>query len=472
DVTITLCGHAAMAGRVVHADTGEPITDAELFLAHSHIDNVVPEMLAESRSVGRLSDLEGRFELSRLDVGDVTVIAKASGFEPGLTNGLVLVEHETLTDVEIRLSPSDEEPITGRVCDAEGNPIPRASVYVEESLDMRVMDRNVATTTDADGAFTIEDPWGNAQFVSVWHPGYAPASTYAAQGGTVVLEPEARVEGIVLDGNMPVAGMGIQVHLRRQLPVSLMYFATTDTRGVFSIGDLPSGTLDINTTLSPDYPGFVCRTVDAIAGQTTHIVLRFERGTSRLEGRITYHGKVAPGEVELCFSTPSGEQKHRTDLEPDGSYELTDLPSGEARLRYRPWKAHSKYRSLTIEEGVSMRLDIDFSGQGCIRGRVSGIRSDDGCLASVWVFPLHVDLFQPSGEVRSCAAVFSELKVGYADCQTDGSFMVSDLEPGTYNLLVVHDTMGWMGFYPENQYISSVVTIEGNETVTANFDFR
>jgi hypothetical protein len=133
-------GTASIAGRVVTADGGRP-------MRRVRVQAAAPE-LRDGRSA--LTDDQGRYQITGLPAGRYTVIASKAGYlslaygqrrplQPGTP--IALRDAEALKSIDLVLPRGSV--ITGRVLDAEGEPLVRASVralrYVMQQGEKRLV---------------------------------------------------------------------------------------------------------------------------------------------------------------------------------------------------------------------------------------------------------------------------------------------------------------------------------------------
>jgi len=132
---------------------------------------------------------------------------------------------------------------------------------------------------------------------------------------------------------------------------------------------------------------------------------------------------------------------------------VTDPETGRSVVRHA---------SVRLEDGETVRLDIEIGGSASIRGSVS---SPSG-------YPMtEVLVRDPSvAEPITAENISSRLRLalGITHCGTDGSYEILDLEAGTYNVTAI--CMGESFISPRSIWqASQIVTLEEGQTLELDF---
>jgi len=469
NIEIVLQGRASVEGRVVRADTGEPVREFELFLLIGGATKVTPRLFMNRQSV---RDPEGRFSRT-VPAGTVTLTARAPGLAPSF-QVLSLAEHETETDIELYLEPSEQ--LEGKVVNGAGEPVSDAWIFLDsippqESYDI-TKTRSVARTA-SDGSFSIDSLPPETELIVAAHRGYAPGATPVSEHIVIVLPSAGTLEGTITRGGMPLPDADVHIHPDdRYLPY--MHFVTTDD-GAYRFEGLAPGTV----RLSANTRGRFSLSKDAVieSGQTTAVDLDFSPGSSVVEGYITVEGEpVQRAAIQLWVSGEPEEVTCRGRVDLEGFYRFRDVPAGWARVMAQVadettedigynWP-RTRFVEFEIGDRETVRQDIDFFGQSSIMGQVLGL--DEGLSSTVLVF---------HGEVAIPAQFDSEVYLGLishmvrqTECTENGSFEVSRLEPGTYTVLATAMPVGSRDF-SQMLFASTLVEIQSAESVRAEFNF-
>jgi peroxiredoxin len=174
-------------GTVVGPD-GRPVPDAAVLYG--------PENSQAVHSIPPLrTDAHGRFTLG-IAPGAISVLtARCAGFGPALQTIRVGTEPQHVT---LALQPPRS--VGGRVVDAAGSPIARATLSVRSWRGLETLEQEV--TTDADGRFLWKDAPGDEVRVDVYAKGYVRRSEVPMVAGApnrIVMSSPTTVKGTVVD---------------------------------------------------------------------------------------------------------------------------------------------------------------------------------------------------------------------------------------------------------------------------------
>jgi hypothetical protein len=397
-------GSVRLTGRVIAADTGDPLRGATVTVS------------AAGRSVGVASaDHEGRFEFWNLPAVSLSVSASKSGFISSslgvATRGLPEGGAMNSRSVEIRLVRAAA--IAGRVFDTFGDPTPDAVVQAFRVIyplpGQRAIDTQRQATTNDLGEYRLYGLPAGTYYVAVrgtFYPGTAlgtDALAIVVQGGDQALGTDirllsaqmSRVSGRVVDANgRPVPSRSAVLN-----PLQLdggglaqRKEALVDGRGEFVFNSVPPGAYRIDVirvpflvdsgrsgsvptyTSVPRDTGSALVTVPA-EGTIGDVVIQLTPGRE-LRGRVLIDGAIPSVEGLRMTSTQMGLENvfgvifsygATALVGPDGSFLLrglggaqglgiTGLPAGAALLRI-----------------VAHGLDITDDGVDMDRGDVVGV---------------------------------------------------------------------------------------------------
>ncbi|RKG98157.1 MSCRAMM family protein, partial [Corallococcus carmarthensis] len=277
---------------------------------------------------------DGTFTLEGLPGGKVTLWAlgpQGAGLQEDVVTGT--------QDVTLELEPS--HPLTGRVVDEDGAPLPNTRVTVLHTGTARYFE----TKTGADGRFSVGPlPDNDTYGLLAAHPGRLTEWKQELAAGPmvedVVLFAPRRIVGTVVDGEQPVAGATVTELDGERV-------ATTDAQGRFTFDGLSPD----DYTLEAEQGGLLAResvtlTEDQREAQvtlrlgTTFFVEATVRDTA---GKPVAHAEVnadLPSEIAEHYGSPIFQSLGGTDA--------------DGRVRLGPLQA----RSYTFQVVADRLLDL------------------------------------------------------------------------------------------------------------------
>lgn len=244
---------AALAGMVVDAQTGEPLTDAFVYAARA----------GKERSLGANAQTEadGRFRFE-LAPAEYELRIEADGYAS--TRRQVTLGEAGLADLRIALAHGFE--IRGRVLDDTGHPVGGVAVDAARSGNPS---GGAHGTSLPDGSFVVRGlPEGRYQLWAASRLGgfaLVPDVSTAAEVVELRLETGGRIRLTARSpAGAPVQGASIAGVRVSGVPVPLLSFAATDVHGALMV-PAPAGTVEVQLTAGAS-SGTV--TVDVPAGGT------------------------------------------------------------------------------------------------------------------------------------------------------------------------------------------------------------
>lgn len=370
------------------------------------------------------SGSEGRFALDDLADGEWTVVATRAS---EVATREIRIGGKS-APAAIRLELGFGVVVAGTVRDDRGRPIADARVS-HSSADWRSGNGYGEVRTDAEGRFRTRPlAPGRYEFE-------ATATGYAASDGipqTVAetatefdfrLEPEASARGVVLDpAGRPLRDATVELW-RGEERRRRTSRATTLADGRFTVHGLRPGPHRGKV----EHERFKPATIEAVLpGGEIRVTL--EDGI-RLTGRVLGHGEApvegASVEALLEEATRSGEllpaREVRTDSQ--GRFALSGLVEGKYVVSAKKGSLRSR-RELSVTSASPAPLELRLGGGLSIRGRVV-----DGSGRPVVGATVMAAL--PPG----ARAVMEENLGQQSETGSDGTFVVSGLEPGDYVLI-------------------------------------
>ncbi len=344
-------------------------------------------------------------------------------------------------ETEAKLTLVAGAPVVGRVVDPSGSPIAGARVRFSGASDwsQQGSDRHDAALTDKQGGFEIAAmPAGTFRFVAS-HPAYAPGSspmitldgTTRRDAITITLAPGAKVRGRVVDAaKQGVASarvrIGVQAANSRAMVFEAPRQAYTDDTGAFEIVGLPR------------------RGLSAVA--------MHETGASSTKDLDTSSGDVTNFELVLDVTGTIAGVVVDPDGQPLEGIQVTAGPSfrdNRASVDFSQWRLRGFPQGLTDPSGAFRLTGLapgaySISASKSARPRMMFGAGPDGVTASTGDTNVKLVL-PPSGAVKGKVQLVdgsspSMFTVGVAMTSRpgnpDGSFLLDDLAPQTYELTV------------------------------------
>jgi RNA polymerase sigma factor (sigma-70 family) len=206
EIDFALVPAAAIVGRVVRDETGEPLAKAHVFVASG------PWGIERSAWRGTFTGDDGQFRIDEVAPGRHRVFARAEGMvETSRATPVVVEAGQISEELVIRLGAGSL--VRGVVLEG-GEPVAGARVATQ-ALEGR--SRSRVAVSQEDGTFVLEGvPRGEVRFTASPYDVVSPASfrVEKAEHDGVVLEVEAlgAIVGQVVRGRRPVPGAFINIH--------------------------------------------------------------------------------------------------------------------------------------------------------------------------------------------------------------------------------------------------------------------
>ena len=361
DVSIVLKDLVTVRGRVLRADSGEPIPVFEASFINGQAGRMKPDLFMNAR---RIEDPLGCFSFENVYAEPVVVSARAPGFAPAFVN-LTSTAREAVSEVTLRLEPM--EPIRGKVVGPAGEPVAGAVVFLDGGAQgLTQLEREPLARSAADGSFTIDSWSPENRVVGAYYPGYAPAGAPIADEVRIVLEASGQLEGTVVCEGVPVAEGSViaRADAERQLP----YLRGPVNEGRYALSNVPPGTVTVTVRAGRGAERrSLSREATVRAGQSTRMDFSFPAGTASVSGVVTRGGVACErAYVRLSIATEAGEEVRGTVVNGDGSFRLEGLPSGRAELVVTQYDAVTNREigkleiQLDITENAAVVRDLDF----------------------------------------------------------------------------------------------------------------
>ncbi len=402
----------AVGGRVyievVTQGSGAPVAGAEVSTDHGHQE---------------VTDAQG-LALLRGARGTLRLWVRAPKFAS--LNTMVTVPDAPGSEEKIRVTMIEGAPLAGRVVDEKGQPVANARVYSQNPLELYEQAHGAdAVISDADGKFGFEVvPAGTYEFVAE-HPDYGPGTSgpLKTDGKTspqvqIVMSTGALITGSVVDSaGAPVPNASVRVQV--EIPSDKMRSgdggeSRTGEDGTFEVRGLARKVMMVQAA-SADATSEPAR-VDLASGDARNLVLKLG-GNSFIRGTVVdANGQPIP-DVKVV-AMPEGNEPGglhgfaESTTDGAGAFDLKPLARGPYQVGVE--KGPGELRGGVSAQTGANNVRIVLKADGAVTGQVQ--LASGGAPGS-----FSVELNVPPGKL------FSE---------GQGSFLVSDVAEGTYDVVI------------------------------------
>lgn len=422
-----------VTGKVIDGTTNQPLSK-------------VTVVLVSDATVKAVTDVSGKFTLSKVPAGGQNISFSLSGY---MTTTIPVTSLAgSIKDIGTSsLYPmSTAGIIRGSVTDvSNGEPLANAVIEVKGSFTGTV-------STGADGSFVIGNVIPGALTLTASKEGYIPVSNTGtiSPGEVLFFYPQlmplstqpatGSATGKVVDAVTRQPLSGVSVTLQDDASIS----ALTDSAGNFTMTNIPMGAQSFIFS----YAGYASATVSVaiIAGSVADL------------GTVPLSSNVTPGTIKGVVKDAATGQplngvsvalqsnpNRKTMTDPTGSYTLSDIPPGLQKITYSLSGYSDMSATVNIPAGFILDLGVlpltSNPSVGVMKGTVTD--ADNG---------------QPlEGVTIAVAGAFT----GSTATGTDGGFLIGNITPGFITF-----TASKPGYY----------SLNGSLTVTAGevsfFDFQ
>lgn len=402
DVTVRLSRSFKLVGKVIDAETKEPIKAFRIM--RGRIWNPGDDQQVSWERTAQTVGSNGSYSIG-LDSPDLgggrmyfspneklKFMVSADGYLPAATQALTGQGWHT-NDFELKKGNGP----AGIVQTPDGQPVANADVAISGIGYLSLMktsfrDLNRADTvsakTDAEGHFVLPAVLPSPTIIAVHERGYAEVSgDQLAKSATVVLQPWGRIEGTLMNGTKPGSNQAVMVAPKQTGPGGLnydfdSYRTETDEQGHFTFTNVPPGTRQLVRIISRGGGSWSWSHIEPItvkAGEVT---------------RVIYGGHGRPVIGKVVSSDPARKVEWQSGYH-NLATQMPRPPSGLGAL-IRAWAqgpevkaARQTYRYYAVqfaEDGTfriedippgSYRLSCNFSEGGQMGGRPIGSLNKD-----------------------------------------------------------------------------------------------
>lgn len=471
---IVVSGTGRIAGVALDAKSGQPLRNFSISYEPDRGGGMVIRIVARGAGaqtgIGQKREFQtedGAFALEDVPAGTWTVVLDAKGYQTARVANLAVEEGGSKDGVEVRATPGTV--LRGRVADAKtGRPVANATVTWEPAgaggpggmfgRGPMGLDGGDETTTDAEGAFTVEGIAAGRVKVTAKSPDYADGSEVAdvkETGGSVEIKLASggSVSGVVVSGNQPVPGASVSLAGAGEAGFGRVLgggqTTTTDAAGRFLFDHLGAGRYSASAGFngkSSNLSEVVLQAGDA----RSDLVLSLSAG-SAIQGLVSglpdgwkSQTTVIASGVESFFAT--------TKVGADGSFRIDGVPAGPVTLRAQAGDGMGTSRSaskqlVAADDVPLLQTEIVFDVGFTLAGRVTR-----------------------AGRPVLNAMVVANLQGGggrQATSRTDesGAYVLQGLQEGSYAVSASADPLTGGGA----SMVRQTVSLTGDQSLDLNF---
>ncbi|MBT3194495.1 MAG: hypothetical protein HN341_18265 [Verrucomicrobia bacterium] len=447
-------------------------------------------------------DADGSFEIGGLSEGRYTI-----NIQDGRDTVSTLSDIEAGTD-DIFVSLGAQHSVTGRVVDAEGNPLSGVGVGTARQREGSARfgssgARQSDIETDSNGMFSVTvregSPYRITASLSPYLPGNSTVdlSTPASFDNAVIemtLKEGATIRGTVVDqaSGAPVAGIEVRPGTggwfggMGMMQGNRDTVETTDSTGAFKIEGVAKGVVELMACSNTDGQRQVLTQKRVLVEADELDGVKIELPTTgRIEGVfITADGDPVSSASVMLQNTSNPRGMQNTQVDEDGSFLFAGVPAGTYQVYATPMNDDADSTDYTsimakmvatqaiVKEGETTTLSLRQKSGGSNETSRAGIITVNGTPQ-----PGGKIVFQaaPKTEDRSNQMAMAMRMMGgvkQADIDEKGAFSITGLEPGEYTYRITDPTKpeepqsGWMA-----PALTGTFTVEeGDQALTLAID--
>jgi hypothetical protein len=360
DVVLRVERPGQVSGRVVALPDRTPVSEFEIPVERIGAEREQLDPWNTKRQiVSRKRD--GTFS-AELPSGLYELILRANGYA-SQTLRMVRVKSGSTTEVEFVLEPAAS--IAGKVTDERGAPIEGASIRLLQ--EERLVPREQATRTDANGDFVANDAPAGEVALEVHRDGYfrKRATTHVVAGQQSRVEVELRagleIRGTVIDEYArPLAGATVRV-----MGSCCNGTAQTEVDGSFVVRGFEDG----RYAATVEKKGYVDQT-QRFEVPTAALTFMLGRG-----GTITgfIRGLSAADLRESVIEAQKGGMREFGEIDPaTGAFRIESVSDGRATvvLAVRREYRHALSKDVDVHNGIGGPVELDVLGGVTVTGSV------------------------------------------------------------------------------------------------------
>ncbi|MBH0156312.1 carboxypeptidase regulatory-like domain-containing protein [Fictibacillus sp. 5RED26] len=368
------------------------------------------------------TDGAGQYTINRLAPGSYRLRVSAPAFQTFVVGFSVSAGQTVVVDVNLLANPGS---IIGTVIDEDsGAPLPGASLKVVNSSGIT----DASVTTDVNGQFSVDSLAPGTYVITFSSDGHGTKTigTYVQSDQTTTVDVTLRRLAGVLTGNVSsggstISGASVDVVLNNIVVAKTI----TDSNGNYTI----SGLAPDRYTVIVGADGFSPVTLGAVIqdNETTAISTELQPIFGLLSGSVLDNeGNILPGAVILVKNADSDVLISRAVTDTNGNYVIGELLPGSYVVTANIIDYQTNLSGAIITAGVTSVVNFSLMpNPSSISGTVINSETGDPLAGA----SVEVQLLNANGLIIN--TTFSD---------NDGVFIVEDLMPSTYTVIVAAES--------------------------------
>jgi RNA polymerase sigma factor (sigma-70 family) len=361
EIVLVKIGNSPIAGRVIDAETKEPIPAFEV--GYSRMLEGIWGDLHEVLLRRNVTDKNGRFVLELDgDNGNGFVFAQAPGHYRNIKHARSFTSGKEAPNAELTIELPRSRTVRGRVVDEEDQPVANAKLFLGSPPNPTFSghDADAIGVAGHDGSFEIALPANRELVLSALLQEFLNNDEQKYTGDSVVIPPtDGEAEEVVIritrNGATvrgTVAFLGKPLHTRvdvRSKHGFDVWIGGSDASGAFEIRQLPpmrEAEITLTSTLSDGFGPYapangvayklisVRRKLEIASKASLDVDLDFVGGNAQVQGRIQIEGQPQSIEyLSISISVADGAiQDYLFGADESGGFTAGGLPAGEGVL--------------------------------------------------------------------------------------------------------------------------------------------
>jgi protocatechuate 3,4-dioxygenase beta subunit len=305
------------------------------------------------------TDATGTYNFTNVPAGTIQLVASASGFQSVTQNVTVTGGNTTTANFTLAIANNMPGSVTGTVTNISTHGVISGAT---------VKWNTTSVTSNASGAYTLNNVAGGTQTVTASATGYLPvSSTVNVAGGTSTLNFQLSTAGILnvkVVTSSGAAVSGAPVNLSGGV-IATTLSGTTNASGLYSSNWIPIGSYTVSS-------GSVSESATVNTGQTTSITITQGGGptTGAISGTVTSSSGAA-----LAGATVSSGAVTTTS-QANGTYTLANVAAGTATVTASLAGYQTATQNVTVTAGATTTANFALNpsaSTGTVTGKVTNI---------------------------------------------------------------------------------------------------